>query len=146
MQFVYIFIYKSLSLYIYIFILGCIFLFRLLILPGEEALQRFPQHSGRIKAIMEGDGSFETEDISWISAVLGISCRVTILPESFERAKLFIPDLVPDMTYGTGDVDTHLLFSWQTAVMENREFGHLDLLVPSEKLGGGQLRLSKDDT
>lgn len=96
------------------------------------ALERNPGLQSAIDAVRV-DGSFILSDLVWIAEALGMSIRVTIDDEAYDKlVKNHFPGLLKDSVFGTEPgLSAHLFFSWQPAVHGNRLFGHFDALIPT---------------
>ena len=73
------------------------------------------------------------QDLRWIAGVLGISVRLTVEAEVLPPMQQVFPWMCKDIVFGLGPLSAHLLFGWRKAAVEDRTFGHYDLLIPTTK-------------
>lgn len=110
------------------------------VVPGDLALQRFPEKRDRIHAVMQNSGAFTLEDLMWVAPCSNTDVRVSMgKPTHDVLTKHYSHSLPDEIWFQSGNADcgvAHLLFSFEHAVAEpGRMFGHFDVLTPSSGTG-----------
>ncbi len=140
--YIYIYVYVYIDKYLYTYLCVCnrhightlIFLWHHSGPTGSLALKQFPEKRKDILRVQENP-CFVLEDLSWISACLGHSIRLTVakdLHQAMQDSDTQF-DLPEDVIFGDGGVAAHLYYSWKTAAHEDRRFGHYDILLPTNR-------------
>jgi len=91
------------------------------------------------------DSSPELHSIGWLARCLQMSIRITIEEETYKEimnSSVVVDKFERDAIFGHGQVECHMLFSWQRSLDGSSRFGHYDVLSP--KTGHGDYVLPPD--